>query len=317
MPLVLAAVALLGANHLAAADAAPPPVVITASASPKEVTIGDPIHYVVEIAAAPDTEVVIPVLAGQIGDFAITDFGDLPPRKEKDRVVTTRWYTLTIFDTGDHVIPAPKVQYRVPGEGLQDAVGNELVIGVRSLLGQPGATADIRDVKPPETVPFDWRPYALIGAAVLAGGLLLAAFVYLLNRPRRQYVAPARPPYELALAALNRLHAQHWIEAGKLEPFYVELSAIIRRYLEDGFQLHAPEMTTEEFLSVAARDTRLVAAHRRLLAAFLAEADLVKFARHLPTLHDSEAAYAAARRFVDETRPGGGGAAPEVHDAAA
>ena len=60
-------------------------------------------------------------------------------------------------------------------------------------------------------------------------------------------------------------------------------------------------MTTEEFLLATARDGRLVAAHRRLLGEFLVESDLVKFARHLPTIADTERAWAAARRFVDET----------------
>ena len=37
------------------------------------------------------------------------------------------------------------------------------------------------------------------------------------------------------------------------------------------------------------------------LGEFLSESDLVKFARHLPSLGDSDRAYGAARRFVDET----------------
>ena len=60
-------------------------------------------------------------------------------------------------------------------------------------------------------------------------------------------------------------------------------------------------MTTEEFLLTTARGGSLQPAHRALLGEFLTESDLVKFARHVPTLADSERAYAAARRFVDET----------------
>jgi hypothetical protein len=60
-------------------------------------------------------------------------------------------------------------------------------------------------------------------------------------------------------------------------------------------------MTTEEFLLATSRDGRLAAAHRRLLGEFLTESDLVKFARHVPTIADSERAFVAARRFVDET----------------
>ena len=48
--------------------------------------------------------------------------------------------------------------------------------------------------------------------------------------------------------ALNRLRAQGLIEQGQFEDYYVQLSSIVRHYLEDRFHLRAPEMTTEEFL---------------------------------------------------------------------
>jgi len=315
----VAAVVFLCATSAFADDPVPTaaaPVSIRAWVEPKEVTIGDPIRYTVEVSAAADTEVLVPVLSGTLGAFTITDFGDQPTRKDNGRVFVTRWYTLTIFETGDHLVPAPKVQYRIPGEDLHEAEGEEVLVGVTSLLAQDKNPADIRDIKPPEEVPFDWRPYGIVAGAVAAVGLLGAGFFYLLNRPRRKYIVPPRPAHETALAALNRLRTQRLIEAGRFEAYYVELSSIVRRYLEDGFHLRAPEMTTEEFLTTVASDGRLVAAHRRLLGEFLSQADLVKFARLLPTLNDTEAAYDAARRFVEESRPHT--AAPaEVHHAAA
>ena len=294
------------------------PVVVRASANPDHVTIGDPIRYIVEISAAPDTEVIIPVLSGQLGDFTISDFGELPARREKERVINTRWYTLTAFITGDRLIPPAHVQYRTPGEALQDATGNEVLVGVASLLAQDANATDIRDIAPPEALPFDWRPYGVVAAVLAAVGLLAGAFWYFVTRPRRQPVVPPRPAHEVALAALDRLRAQHLTAEGRFEEYFVQLSAIVRRYLEDRFSVRAPEMTTEEFLAAAASNSRLIAAHRRLLAEFLSQADLVKFARHLPTLADSEAAYTAARRFVDESRPGAplGGPAQVQHAAA-
>ena len=318
--LAAALVLLVVAPAFAAAPAptANAPVTVHASADRKQITIGDPLRYTVEVSAAPETEIVIPVLSGTLGEFTISDFGELPIRKENGRVITARWYTLTSFVTGDHLIPAPKVQYRTPGEGLRDAEGNEVLIGVTSLLAQEPNATDIRDIKPPEEVPFDWRPYGLAAAVVAAVGALGWGFFYFLNRPRRQYVVPPRPPHEVAVAALNRLRARHLIDAGQFEEFFVQLSAIVRRYLEDGFHVRAPEMTTEEFLAAAAGDGHLIAAHRRLLAEFLSQADLVKLARHFPTLKDSEAAFEAARRFVEETQPRASTGTPaEVQHAAA
>ncbi len=60
-------------------------------------------------------------------------------------------------------------------------------------------------------------------------------------------------------------------------------------------------MTSEEFLQAAQRNPQLAANHRTLLAQFLAEADLVKFARYLPAAEDAERAYVAARQFIEST----------------
>lgn len=280
-----------------------PPVSVQASVDRAQVTIGDPIRYTVQVTAAADTEVMIPVLSGSLGEFTISDFGELPTRTEHGRVIVSRWYTLSVFATGDHLVPAPKVPYRTPGEDLREVEGNEVLVGVSSLLAQEKNPTDIRDIKSPEEVPFDWRPYGIGAAVIVAVGLLGTGLFYWLNRPRRQRMLAPEAPHELALAALHKLRARHLIEAGQFEEYYIQLSAIVRRYLEDRFSLRAPEMTTEEFLLAVASDGRLAPAHRRLLSEFLSQADLVKFAKHLPTLQDSESAYTAARRFVEETRP--------------
>jgi len=124
------------------------------------------------VSAAENTEVIIPVLSGQLGEFTITDFGDVPTRKENGRVLVTRWYTITSFTTGDHLVPAPTVHYRLAGEGLQQAEGDEVLVGVTSVLAKDAAAADIRDIKPPEELPFDWRPYGIAAGAVVLVGLL-------------------------------------------------------------------------------------------------------------------------------------------------
>jgi hypothetical protein len=71
-------------------------------------------------------------------------------------------------------------------------------------------------------------------------------------------------------------------------------------------------MTTEEFLQAAQKSGDLGREERAALAAFLTEADLVKFAAYAPSAEQAERAYAAARQFVESTRP-----QPEVPRAAA
>ena len=144
-----------------------------------------------------------------------------------------------------------------------------------------------------------------IALAVLAA--LAAAFFALrkfLTTPRTfLHLPPPVPPHQIALEALAALRQKGWIEALKIEPFYVELSAIVRCYLEARFGLRAPERTTEEFIRDALSSRKLSDAHRELVAGFLEQSDLVKFARHAPGQADMHNALDSAERLVRETMP--------------
>ena len=279
----------------------PSPVTVHARAEPSTVTIGARFRYIVEVASAKDAEVFVTQPADRIGDCDIVDFGIDPPMQRDGKTVLSRWYQLVCWEPGHHLLKSPPVQYGTAGEEKQEAPGDELGVTVESLLEKEPNAADIRDIKAPEPIPVDWRPYWLLGGGLLAVVLIAFVLYRTLNRPTRSAAAaPPRPPHVIATAELDRLRARRLIEQGAFKEYYSELSDVVRRYLEGRFKLRAPEMTTEEFLVAAARDGRLAPAHRRLLDEFMTESDLVKFARHLPTIADSERAWTAARRFVDE-----------------
>jgi hypothetical protein len=310
---VLALVAVAHAADPTTPGAQPAPVAIETAVEPRSVTIGTPFRYTMRITAEQDLELIVPQLAGQIGDFQVIDFGSPPPREERGRVVLEPWYTLLTYTPGDALVPGPTVQYRLPGSDLESVAAPDALVMVQSLLDKPGATppADVRDIKAPAAVPRDYRPLLWLALAGL-GAIALAALLYrLINKRRSALIAPPRPAHEIALEALTKLHAARLLEAGREQEFYVRLSAIVRAYLEARFHLRAPEMTTEEFLQVAQRDPQLAPPQRSLLGNFLSEADLVKFARYVPASDDAERAYRAAREFVAST------AAPEVPRVAA
>jgi hypothetical protein len=87
-----------------------------------------------------------------------------------------------------------------------------------------------------------------------------------------------------------------------MDTFFVELSDIVRHYLEGRFKLHAPELTSEEFLDVASGSPDLNDAHRRFLGEFLSVADRVKFARHLPQVPQVEELLDSVEAFLEQTR---------------
>jgi hypothetical protein len=277
------------------------PVVVRAHVDPDTVGIGRRFRYVIEVESGPEAEVFVTQPSERIGDFDIVDFGIAPAVQRDGKTVLSRWYALVGYTPGHHLVKSPPVQFRQPGGELEEAPGVETRVSIESALEKAGNPSDIRDIKGPEQVPVDPRPYYLLGAGVLV--LVAAVVLYRLLRrpPRRAAAAPPRPPHELAAEALEQLRQRGLVREGAFKEYYSALTAIVRTYIERRFEIRAPEMTTEEFLLASARRGRLVGPHRALLTEFLTESDLVKFARHLPTIADSERAWTAARRFVDET----------------
>jgi hypothetical protein len=162
---------------------------------------------------------------------------------------------------------------------------------------------DIRGEKP--LVPIQdagwWWIAAVIGVLALA-----AAGAWWMATRRRAAVLPARPacpPHERALEDLERLRQEALPSRRRFEEFYVRLSTIVRRYVEERFSVRAPEMTTEEFLQAALRASALSAEHRVALQEFLSRCDLVKFARYEPSEREADDALSSAFTFVQDTRP--------------
>ena len=87
------------------------------------------------------------------------------------------------------------------------------------------------------------------------------------------------------------------------KPFSILVSGAIREYLEERFDFHAPDRTTEEFLYELQGSPLLTRDQKASLADFLASCDLIKFAKYEPTEMELRGLYQSALRLVNETEP--------------
>lgn len=216
-------------------------------------------------------------------------------------------YAITSLTTGYHILATSPglVWTRADGSTTQTPLPF-VAFKVQSTL--TSTNADLREMRDlhglaswPDRFPR-WLVALLISAVIVGLGAWLL-HLYLRRARRIAANAPPIPPHDAALAALQALLARGLIEQNQFEPFYVEVSAIARRYLEARFQLHAPEQTTEEFLRDVASVGKLTPAHQQLVTDFLEQSDLVKFARYQPDQNSMRAAYSAAEKLVKETIP--------------
>lgn len=304
---VLAAAALIGCSRPEPAAVPELPddqdLALSAALSTNRIRIGDPVTLTLTAIHRSGSSIAFPSVAD--GKNVVVRESDVTHADFPGGLRKTEQTTLfTSLAVTNHIIGRNGTILMTSPAGVQTNPVPFVALEVASSLA-PGET----DLRPAKGDLARWPAPPSRGFWIGLGLLaLLAAAVLVLRRilaiPRTiLHMAPALPPHQTALDALAALRAKGWIETRRIEPFYVELSAIVRRYLEGRFGLRAPERTTEEFIRDAADSRALSDAQRDGVARFLEQSDLVKFARHSPEAADMRNALGSAERLVRETMP--------------
>ena len=220
-----------------------------------------------------------------------------------ERMRSALRFTAIPFRLGVHPVAQGTVRFLAEGEDPVEREIPAVPVEVESSIADE--ETGVQPVKPLLNWPGRWPRWlpVLAGIAVLALLLGWLAGRFLSRSHGLVRATPPPPPHETALHALRVLWAKGYHQNGQGEPFFVELSAIVRRYLEDRFGLRALESTTEEFIRAAAGARTLTAEHQRLVGDVLVQSDLVKFARARPDASAMQSAYASAERLIHETVP--------------
>lgn len=210
----------------------------------------------------------------------------------------TREYTLTSFDSALYTIPPFEVL--VDGEAHTAAAGLGLkvetvpvdTVHVDQFCGPGGVV----------TTPFEWtwKHTLLVLAAWLSAIVAFLCFVRLTDPKaltRRVVIHPPTPPHVEALSEIE--HIKQMISPSS-KTYYTALTEVLRSYIEKRFGFNALEMTTSQIVELLMRsgDTATLSELKEVLAT----ADLVKFAKHAPTLSDRDRSLVQALDFVQTTK---------------
>ncbi|MBN1361871.1 MAG: hypothetical protein JW993_14840 [Sedimentisphaerales bacterium] len=281
------------------------PVTVHVRLDKTSITIVQTLLLQLEAAVQPEYEMQMPKVDEALKDFGLVDWSNLGRRLDaNDNVVTTYEYRLEPFLSGQYEIPAFTFVFHDANEpdATHELSSEPIPVEVTSLLGEDRAKLVINDIEGVVDVPkkASWRLVWVVAGVCLAsvplGWWLL----------RKKWVRAARrvfqPAHEVAYARLRALVAEDLVAAGRLKGFYERLSGILRHYIEDRFDLHAPERTTEEFLVELGRTALLAEPDKAVLGEFLTHCDLVKFARHAPTNEQIQRSFDLVKDFIERTK---------------
>ena len=154
------------------------------------------------------------------------------------------------------------------------------------------AADEIEDIRPPLPPPPSLTIVILL--AVLLLGAIVAYFLW----PNAKLTVASPIPKEVARKRLQ--DAKEKVATASAYDFGIEVSDILRSFIEQQFGIKAVRQTTGEFLIEASHTTYFDLKRREKLRRFLLACDGIKFARVQAGPSENEALFEQASAFVEE-----------------
>jgi hypothetical protein len=259
------------------------------------------LHLVAHVPAK--TSIEFPELkdsiAGKIKIISVK--GDTLSGSDTD--VITKNYTISAFDAGTYTIPEFTFLTKT-----RQFTTDSMVVQFKPVAVD--TTKSFYDIKQPLTVNYTFWDWLRDHWKWVVGGLLFVGLVIYITwyiskryekKPIFQQVKVVLTIDQIALQKLSELRAKRLWEEGQVKEFYIELTDILREYLEKRYVIQAFEQTSEEIFA-SLKPKALPAAASAKLRDILVLADLVKFAKEKPVGPENEASMEKAVGFVEETK---------------
>lgn len=193
---------------------------------------------------------------------------------------------IALFDTGYIEVPAMPIQWSENGQIKYDTLPAIPIHVSGHIEDRP----DIAPIKPIVREPWNFFKspwwYLLLGALVLCGIVWL---VYRRLRKRDQVhtedpdlseMRDVRTPYQRALDRLDELGSLAVDSDHRTTKDYLSsISTIIRQYLDEAWQISAPESTTDEIIHALSQSQKVPSTLIATLANYLRRIDMIKFAK--------------------------------------
>ena len=251
-----------------------------------------------------DRKAEMPDLRDRAVGFSVAEDFAEEPQKETDgtTVQVTNWRLVPepcadVYKIRPFVVKASPVIWKAQSdEGRYSFVGGPIYFD-HPAAREP-VTGGMETDPEKDLPPFSWK---LVGLAALGlVGILgiLGLIVFVVKYVARRVKEHRMSPIERAWVELDRLLRKGLPGRGRYKDFYVELTMVVRRYVQRKYGIKAPHLTTEEFLRELSDSRIAEVSNAAVLRKFLESADMVKFAGVEATPEMADEATDSARGYL-------------------
>lgn len=292
--------ATLSATAQFTADLAEGDVTVKISAEPQVIDPAQDLMLTITVESPSYLKAVLPDLQDRFQGFSMAeDFTSEPIEANGKTVITQRW-KLTPEPAAERYRLAP---FAVKVSDTSTNPAHNYSFATKPLLfpgtaERPPVTGEPEVTPEPEWIAPTAKTITLWIFAAIGALLAIAALIYGLTKISARVKEFRMSPIDRAMTELERLLHRNLPEKGFFKDFYVELTMVVRRYIERSHDVRAPEQTTEEFLAAAARHPDFTPEVLNQLKVFLESADLIKFAGQKADLKMTEEATGKARKYM-------------------
>ncbi len=271
---------------------------VTSRVDTTKIRIGEQFHYEIEVAETQDVRLPkfeldslnrVGVVSSKIDSL-------------KNRLIVK--YTLTSFDSGQYVLPGQEVFIR-DKRYLTDPVIVDVGTVPVDTIKQP-----MHHIKTIKGEPYLFSDYLNYFWGLIIALLIIGAILYyvLRDKPKHEEYIEKIPPFEMAKQRLQELDSKKLVEQNRIKLYYVELTDIVRTFIEREMSIPALESTSEELIETitdfnASSKLNIPSETLDKLRRLLREADLVKFAKMKPLLNEIELHRQDAEKVIDVMHP--------------
>jgi hypothetical protein len=280
---------------------------VTAEVDKAVITIGDRIIYSLIIQYEKQLKIQQPGPGANLGQFEIKDYTIYDPREINGMIQQKFDYEISVFDTGKFIIPPFPVAFAETDTSREYQIieSSPLEIYVRSVL--IAGDQEIRDIKPPQNVPLNYRKWILIGiiAVIIMASLIFFLYYLRIRKQGRSILKKEviRPAHEIALEQIGTL-MENWrqmLKNNNHKQLFTEISQILRQYMENRYFIKALEETTLE-IGWSINQLELENQLQQAIMDILEFSDLVKFAKFVPTEDETQECLQNLADFIKSTQ---------------